>query len=236
MEKTYYIFLALVSVVSLAVGSLTTYFLYCEREIVEKETEIQSGKKTEKVSKVKTEPGCDFFVDVSGAVLNPGVFCLSEGSIVNDAIQKAGNFNPQAYAFKYIAQRVNLARELTPEEKIYIPFLNDVVCNFVVDENVKKTSEVVKEIDKSQAIEKVVTKDEEEEKKDVVTKEEKEKSSDCININTDSKEKLMELTGVGETRAQDIIEGRPYSDIEDIKNVKGIGDATFEKIKDSICI
>lgn len=61
-----------------------------------------------------------------------------------------------------------------------------------------------------------------------------------VNINTATAEELSSLPGIGPTRAQSIIEYRtangPFQSIEDIKNVKGIGDATFEKLKDKITV
>ncbi len=59
----------------------------------------------------------------------------------------------------------------------------------------------------------------------------------AVNINTASKEELMTLKGVGETTAEAIIEYRKenkFTKIEDIKNVKGIGDKKFESIKEDI--
>ena len=58
--------------------------------------------------------------------------------------------------------------------------------------------------------------------------------SDKININTSTKDELMSLSGIGSTYAERIIEFRPYTKIEDIKQVKGIGDSIYEKIKDKI--
>lgn len=55
-----------------------------------------------------------------------------------------------------------------------------------------------------------------------------------ININTATKEELMSIKGIGESKANAIIEYRKvnkFNSIEDIKNVSGIGDNTFEKIK-----
>lgn len=59
-----------------------------------------------------------------------------------------------------------------------------------------------------------------------------------ININTGDISELTKINGVGETKAQNIIDYREkngqFKTIEEIKNVDGIGDKTFEKMKDSI--
>lgn len=62
-----------------------------------------------------------------------------------------------------------------------------------------------------------------------------------ININTATVEELSEnLSGIGETIAKRIVEYREhngeFTNIEDIKNVSGIGDKMFESIKDLICV
>lgn len=65
------------------------------------------------------------------------------------------------------------------------------------------------------------------------------KQNTKININTASQEELMTLPGIGEAKAKDIIEYRnkePFTTIEDIKKVSGIGDSLFAKIKENITI
>jgi competence protein ComEA len=57
-----------------------------------------------------------------------------------------------------------------------------------------------------------------------------------ININTASKEQLDVLPGIGKTKAQAIIDGRPYQKPEDIMKVKGIKQKTYDKIKDMITV
>ena len=61
-----------------------------------------------------------------------------------------------------------------------------------------------------------------------------------ININTATENELMSLTGIGESKAKAIISYRQengnFASIEDIKNVTGIGDSIFEKIKNDITV
>lgn len=63
-------------------------------------------------------------------------------------------------------------------------------------------------------------------------------SSRKININTASVEELQKLPGIGPTKAQAIVDYRQnngdFKSIEEIKNVKGIGEKTYEKLKDLI--
>lgn len=63
--------------------------------------------------------------------------------------------------------------------------------------------------------------------------------SAAVNINTASKEELQTLKGIGETKAEAILEYRKdqnFTSIEDIKKVKGISEKTFEEIKNSISV
>ena len=69
---------------------------------------------------------------------------------------------------------------------------------------------------------------------------EREQAAGIVNINTASKEQLMTLTGIGESRAEDIIRYRKesggFQSIEEIKNVPGIKESAYLKIKDSITV
>ena len=60
-----------------------------------------------------------------------------------------------------------------------------------------------------------------------------------VNIKTAPTEELMLLNNIGKSKAEAIIEYRktkPFENIEDIMNVKGIGLKMFERIKDNICV
>lgn len=64
-------------------------------------------------------------------------------------------------------------------------------------------------------------------------------SSGKINLNSASKDELKTLPGIGDTRADEIIryrENTGFSKVEDIKNISGIGDKTYEKLKDLISV
>ena len=59
----------------------------------------------------------------------------------------------------------------------------------------------------------------------------------AVNLNTASKKELMSLEGIGEKKAEEIIKYRTktaFKKIEELKNIKGIGDKLFDKIKDKI--
>jgi competence protein ComEA len=188
---------------------------------VAKETDI-------KINSDIQATGCSVKVDVAGAVNLPGVYCLNQDATLADAVAKAGDFNKDVYAFKYISQRVNLAQKVITDQKIYMPFQDDVVCTEKANEftgfqnlsgsNVSNISQVS---DQNSTVKNPL---------DTGI------SSVCISLNNASIEELDTLVGVGISTATKIIEGRPYKQITDLMNVKGIGQATFDKLKVSICL
>ena len=82
----------------------------------------------------------------------------------------------------------------------------------------------------------ILTQDEAEEKARL----EREQAAGIVNLNTASKEQLMTLTGIGESRAEDILRYRQesggFQTIEEIMNVPGIKESAYLKIKDSITV
>ena len=146
------------------------------------------------------------FVDIGGAVKNPMLAELPDGSRVDDAIQAAGGLKQEADM-----SNINRAEFLIDGQKIFIPSLAlDADGNVVSD--TQAGSSVSSGTD----------------------------STGKVNINTVDSSQLQTLNGVGPATAQKIIDYRQsngtFSNIEDIRNVSGIGDKTFEKLKDHITI
>ena len=144
----------------------------------------------------------NFYVDVKGEVKNPGVYFVSEGMLVIDAINLAGGLTKKA-----CTDDINLSMKLTNEMVIYVNNKN----SFTTTTKVTELNDVkIKE-----------------------EKQEKYTNNGLVNINTASKEELMTLNGIGESKANSIIEYRKtnkFNTIEDIMNVSGIGEKFFEQI------
>ena len=158
-------------------------------------------------------------VDVKGMVKKAGVYELAKDSIVNDAIKKAGGLTSKADT-----TNVNLSKSLTNEMVIYIPKKEEVTKSVVNDALVDKSNSVGFE-DSSGSN---------------ATSNETTNTSTKVNINTATITELTTLSGIGESKAQAIIEYRTkngnFKTLEDLKKVSGIGEAAYEKIKDNICI
>jgi competence ComEA-like helix-hairpin-helix protein len=61
-------------------------------------------------------------------------------------------------------------------------------------------------------------------------------SGTCISLNSASSKELQQLSGVGEKRAADIIQNRPFTNIDDLLNIDGIGEVSLAQWRDSLCL
>lgn len=166
----------------------------------------------------KAEPQT-IYVHVCGAVVNPNVYELPAGSRVYEAVQMAGGFTEDADE-----SYVNQAQTLSDGVKLVIPTIEQTQA--MITENVEvDLIGIVGEQDGVQG--------------NSASMQGGAASSDGkININTASEEELCNIPGIGATRAAAIVAYRQekggFSEIEDIMNVSGIKEGTYEKIKDSI--
>ncbi len=167
-------------------------------------------------------------VYVCGAVRSPGVYCLDEGKRTVDAVNAAGGFTEDA-GYEYL----NLALKLYDGEKLYIPTVREIEEALAdgdgiygAEVNITTNSPGIGTLDGNVNAGNASSNG---------------TSADgLVDINSASKETLMTLPGIGESKADKIIAYRQanggFSSIEDIMLVGGIKEGLFNKVKDRICV
>ena len=154
-------------------------------------------------------------VYICGEVRNPGIYEAPQGAMLNDIIEDAGGLTENASV-----NNINLVYQITGNMSIYIPSEDEIKNGFTGGDIIRQDGVYVWGNSSGG-------------------------SSDpggstlMVNINTAALDELKSLPGIGEVTAQAIIDYRnttPFSAIEDIKNVTGIGDSKFNRIKDYICV
>lgn len=140
------------------------------------------------------------YVDIKGAVENPGMYEGTANMRVWDAVMLAGGVNEEADT-----KQVNFSERIADQMVIYVPKYG---------EEFQKT----------------------EQNNGTQTSQNEETSK--INLNQASETELQALPGVGQKKAQEIIRYREenggFKNIEDLKNISGFGEKTFDKLKESI--
>lgn len=186
----------------------------------EEKKELLVSKKED--TKKGTESNETFKVDIKGEIINPGIYSLSSSSRVIDVIEKAGGLTQNANTTV-----INLSKKII-DEMVIIIYSNEQVQNF------SKTKEVEQQVQQY-----CIQPDNNALKNDACITESTNTSSK-VSINNATLEQLQTLPGIGVSKAQDIINYRTehgqFQSIEDLKNISGIGDSVFAKIKDYITL
>ncbi len=201
---------------------------------------------------INNENDQKFYVEVKGAVNKPGVYAVNKNNILNDVILMAEGFKDNAYT-----NNINLSRKVEDAMVIYVYTEKEY-------KNSNQNTKTVYVKEKCECPTYDISACTEDKKSEIVVSYEnsdstnnssasvsssnnntsssakEENTKKIININTASKSDLMTLTGIGESKAVKIIEYRNtnglFKNIDEIKNVSGIGDAMFAKIKDYITV
>ena len=159
-------------------------------------------------------------VHVTGAVKSPGVYYLSTDARVHEAIEKAGGRTNQADI-----HGLNLAAKIRDGEQIDVPEIRDIP-------NVKQHELISK--DATPASPDLAGTRQPSMRKPAPSE------GSRININTATSQELQTLRGIGPALAGRIIEHRQisggFSTVDDLTNVRGIGEKTLEKIRASITV
>ena len=204
-------------------------------------SEGMEAERTEEASGDSRQQGCDvgdaaertgaaesgkrepLYVYVCGAVECPGVYAFEEGARVFDAIEAAGGLSADADG-----ACVNQALKLSDQDQLYIRTLEEKEQNTQKGEfSSTGTSPEGSASGNGYGL------------LPAEGSAGTENAADArININTASQKDLTSLPGIGDTKAAAILADRAengfYEAPEDLKRVSGIGDATFEKLKDRI--
>ncbi len=209
--------------VVLSIIVLITILLFKNSPKIKKSQDSSIVKKTSSIKKTSPEKEniVEYKIDIKGEVLNPGIYTMKSSSRVIDCIEKAGGLTENANTTV-----INLSKKIT-DEMVIIIYSNAEVASF---KETKKIEEQVQE--------KCRQKDETSLKNDACITPDTKTTTSLVSINTATVEELSTLSGIGETKAKQIIEYRTqnglFKTIEDIKEVPGIGENIFAQIKDSI--
>jgi competence protein ComEA len=161
-------------------------------------------------SAAEASPAADALVYVCGAVRTPGVVRVPAGARVADALDLAGGPTSRAEL-----AAVNLAAKVVDGQQILVPEKGQAAVAPATASAAGAGSSTGAGLAAAPA-------------------------GGLVNINTATLEQLDALQGVGPSTAQKIIDYRtangPFSSIDDIKNVSGIGDAKFAAMKDAITV
>lgn len=175
--------------------------------ISESSLNITKDNASKETNESISETSEEIFVHITGCVQKQGVYKLKNDNRINDLVKMAGGLCADADL-----ERINLSRKLVDEMKVHIYKIGEKDKIDTIDLTNESSSMDLKN--------------------NIST-------SKKININTASLEELTTLSGIGETRAKEIIEYRKnnkFLKIEDLMNISGIGNKTFEKIKENITI
>lgn len=174
-------------------------------ESSEKTYKSQKNKGSNASAREKNSESKTICVEIKGAVRKPGVYTLDDGSIVLDLVKKAGGYANDADTDNLVqCTKLKSGDCIKVYKKGEKGAQNDCNTNSNLSNISQGTSAKAK-----------------------------------IDINSANEEELDSISGIGKTRAEKIIEYRekngPFKSPEDLKNIGiGIGEKTFEKIKDQI--
>lgn len=147
-----------------------------------------------------------YYIDIKGAVKKPGMYQVQGDMRVFDAIELAGGFAEDADR-----EQVNLAMKLTDQMVLLIPKIGETLQENQAVGNFAGNPESTGEQEEGK-----------------------------INLNTADVSELQQLNGIGQKKAEAIIDYREqngsFQTIEEITKVSGIGQQTFEKLKEHLIV
>ena len=227
IKKLIIIIIAAFSILVLCIFSI---ILYKKNVIVDKNEPIATYDiDKEDIKKETQEEVKKIKVDIKGAVVNPGVYEIDDGAIINDVINLAGGILNNG-----TTDNINLSRKVSNEMAIIIYKKSDLEKPIKITEDCKTNEINIQScLDDKKSI--IISSNQSKQNDNTIEEEQK-----LISINTASLEELMTLNGIGHSKAEAIIQYREengsFKKIEDILNISGIGESILDKIKDFITL
>lgn len=214
---------------------LFAYFYYVKGFKSNNINQVQEVVETFENDSNEKEELLEFYVEIKGAVNSPGVFKVTSDNIINDVINMAGGLKNNAYT-----KNINLSKNVSKEMVVYV-YSNYEYSLLNTKEETYECNCPKQDIsvctDKGASI---ITSDEDKSEEHFNSDSKSETKNNKVNINTSTKEVLTSLSGIGDAKAQNIIDYRNenglFKSIEDLKNVTGISEKLFEQIKEFITI
>ncbi len=201
--------------------SLILIYRFNNKKIKSFENENKLLSQEEIVEENNIEEIDKYYVDIKGAINNPGVYLIDANKRVNDVIKLAGGLTKEANT-RYI----NMSKKIE-DEMVIIIYTNKEIEDLKLKEE-EEFSCICEEVVNDSCIEEIS-----EETEEI-------NENNLININEASLEELMTLVGIGEVKAQAIIDYRSsigiFKNIEELMEVNGISESTYSKIKDFITL
>ena len=152
------------------------------------------------------------FVEIKGAVVKPGIYPIQTNMRLAAVLTKAGGATPDADL-----KTVNLAKIVKDQDSFYIPQKG---------ENPVGTNETSSVRNNTDGNETATSKNSDQ--------------TEQVDLNTADATKLQTLDGIGQKKAEKIIEYRKehgnFKEITDLKKISGIGDKIFNAVKDRILV
>ncbi len=211
---------SLIPIVTFIFGGLSGYFLMQSGVVT---FSINEGNIIGTVSNYESEKRIT--VDLGGAVSNPGVYVLDEGSRVVDLLSMGGGIANQA-SKKWASRYLNLSVVLEDSQKVYIPFEWEFPSTpdvYIVDEYTDPVSIELKSIKESTSTD--MSKKEDTHDADISNK---------VNMNSADKKTIIDLPGIGEAYYEKIVQNRPYKDINDFTENSKLPKSVIDKISSQI--
>ena len=150
----------------------------------------------------------EIVVEVAGEVEKPGVYRVAKDSRIEDLLILAGGISENADR-AWMDKTLNRAAKLSDGVKIYIPAVGEQTTAT----SAKNTAEY-----------------------QTVSADSSVRGSGLVNINSATLKELDTLPGIGPVYGQNIIEHRPYSNVEELLSKSVLKSSVYEKIKNLISV